>query len=305
MLVEGLQQAPAQRHRRVGRPVEGPHLEAAAVVQLEELGGEQAHRMHLQVAAEVADPDLAFAPARGPQRPGRRPGHLVGHEAHRGQQLQRRVVRQPHHRQQRGAGEELVGRDLAHRRVGRPGALLLAHVHVVLHHVGLGRLELEAGAHQRLGLGQPLAGFEQARAVVQRVQAVLDGRRGAVDDLAPDGHGAGRVAAALAQMAQVEQRRREARRVRQRAAVGGLGAPFLSGLRQNGAPVEAGHVQQRVRMPRVARDPLLVQRGGRLGLAAREQRAGLLQQLVQRRSNDGGCDVHGQALHPRAESRAS
>jgi hypothetical protein len=42
---------------------------------------------------------------------------------------------QAHGGQQRGAQQELVGRDLAHRQVVRPGALLLADVHVVLDHV--------------------------------------------------------------------------------------------------------------------------------------------------------------------------
>jgi hypothetical protein len=231
MLVDGLQDALALRLRRFRRPVKGPDLEAAAVVQFQQFGHQQAHGVHVQVTRQVGHLDAAAARwCQRVQRHGRRLGHLFVDEALRAQQLQHRVVAQAHGGQQRGAQQELVGRDLAHRQVVRPGALLLPDVDVVLDHVALPRLELQAAAHQRFALGVAAQHFQQPRSVVQRVQAVFQRhRRLGVEDLAPLRHGAGGVTPAFQHMAQVQAGRHKTGLQGQRTQVGGLGLGHLVG----------------------------------------------------------------------------
>ena len=277
MVIERAQDALALRLLRLRRPANAPDLEAAAVVQLEELGREQAHGVQVQVARQVADADAAAAQRHGGvQRRRRRLGHFLMHEALRRQQLQRGVVVQAHHRQQRGAHQELVRRHRAHGQVVRPGALLLADVHVVLDDVGLGRIELQAAAHQHLGFGVAARRLEQPSAVVERVQAQIGADRGiATEDGAPHLQRAFGIAAALAQVAQVEPRRREARTRGQCLLVGGLRCIVAAECRQQRAPVETGHVAQR---RRGVRQPGVVEQRRGLGLASVVQRLGRLHQ---------------------------
>ena len=281
VLVEVPDQPLAQRHRRFGRPVEGHHLEALAVVQLEKFGRQQAHGVHVQVARQIADLDAPGAWRRlQVQRLRRRLLHLVVHEARGRQQLQQRVVAQAHRGQQRGAHQELVGRDITHRQVVWPGALLLADVHVMLDHVGLRGLLLQAAPHQRLGLGVAAQRFQQPRGVVQRVQHVFGrGRLLAVVDVSPQGQRGFVVGAAFAQVAQVQVGRREAGLRRQRGAVGQFSLVVAAQRRQHRAPVEAHHMAQR---RRGVGQPDFIQRGRDLALAGGLQRLRLLHQRGQR-----------------------
>jgi hypothetical protein len=115
----------------------------------------------------------------------------------------------------------------------------------VLDHVELGVLELQAAPHQGFGFGVAAHVFQQPRAVVQRMQAVLQCRRRVgVEDLAPAGHGGVDRTAAFQQVAQVELGRRKAGLQVQRAAVGCFGRGLASGGREQRAPVEAGHRAQ-------------------------------------------------------------
>ena len=84
--------------------------------------------------------------------------------------VHRRVVGHAHHGQRGGAHQLLVQGHFTKWVVQRPDALLLAQVHVVLDDVHLRRLEHEAALHQRLCFGQAFQAFQQARAVVQRMQ---------------------------------------------------------------------------------------------------------------------------------------
>ena len=250
------------------------------LVQFEQLRRQQPHRVHVQIATEVGDLDLAAARRHARvQRHRGRGRHLLVHEALRCHQLQRRVVRQAHHRQQRGAGQELVGRDLAHRQVMRPGALLLADVHVVLDDVALRRLEFEAAAHQRFGLGVAAQHLQQPGAVVQRMQAQFGrgGRVGIVDG-SPARQRAFGVAAALEQMAQIEQRRCEARQVFQPLLVGGFCGIAAAAGRQQRAPVKARHMAQR---RGGVGEPGLVQLCGGCRQAARLQFLRAVHQVLQ------------------------
>ena len=123
-------------------------LEAAAVVQIKEFGCEQAHGVHVQVAPTVADADAPGARRLAAvQSLGCRLGRSFVNEALCGRQLQGGVVRQTHNRRQRRAHEELIGRDLTHRRIAQPCALLLADVHAARDDVGLRRLQQQQLAH--------------------------------------------------------------------------------------------------------------------------------------------------------------
>jgi hypothetical protein len=128
---------------------------------------------------DVADADLAGARRHGLVQWHRRClGHALGGEAQRGQQLQRRVVGQPHHRQQRRALQQAVGAHLAHWLVHRPGALLLAQVHIVLDHAGLRRLQQQALLERGLGLGVVAHLLEQPADVVPGMHLQVGRGRG-------------------------------------------------------------------------------------------------------------------------------
>ena len=284
MVVQRFQQALALGLRRFRRPAKTPDLEAAAVVQFEELRREQAHGVHVQVTREIADADAPVFRkiARwhaAEQGLGRWLGHLLVDKALCRQQLQGGIVGQAHHGQQRGAHQELVGRHLTHRQVVRPGALFLADVQVVLDDVGLRGLELQAAAHQGFALGIATQLLQQPCTVVQRMQAqVKRGGRVSVEDGAPVFECHHAVAAPFGHVAQVQPRGCEMGLLRQGLLIGGLGGVVAPQRGQHRAPVEAGHMAQR---RRGVRDPGLVQQRGRFRMPCLLQGQRALHQILQ------------------------
>ena len=249
-MVHRSEQALALRRVAVRGPAEGVDLEAMAIVQLQQFGHQQAHGVVVQVAREVADLDAPAARRHlRVQRHRRRLGHALVHETQRGHELQRGVIAHAHHGQRRGADELHVQADIAQRLVERPDAQLLAHMHVVLDDVELRRAQQQAALHQAKSLRQALHGLEQPRAVVQRMQVQLDvaghGRRGVLDGVLPLRQRFLALAAALHQVAEVEVRGREVGVDVQRQSIGALGFVVAPKLRQQGSPVEAGHVLER------------------------------------------------------------
>ena len=253
----------AQRRAVLPAPAEGEHLEAAAVVQFEQFGGEQAHRMHAEVARKVPHADAAGA---------RRPAAVIRHvdglrhplvnEALGGHQLQRRVVGGAEHRQRRCAHHELVHRHFADRLVLRPLALLLPQVHVMLDHVRLVGLLAQAAAQERLGFVVAPLHFEQPGGIVDGMQAQLTGSRsgpGLIDHLPPLRQGLFHPPLLLELVAEVDTGLQEFGFQLERLPVGAFGLLGAAQRAEHGAPVEAGDVP--VRGFR-ARDPMLVQLGG-------------------------------------------
>ena len=194
-----------------------------------------------------------------------------------------------------------MGCHVTHRLVHRPGALLLAQVHVVLHHAALARVELQALLERGLGLGVAALRFQQPAQVVPGMHLQVRCRVGG-NHCPPFGQRGLGLAGALQQMAQVEPCMREVGLQRHCGAVSGLGLGRTQLGTQQGAQVEAGHMAHG---RRAVRDPALVQRHGGVHLPGLLQVVRGIDQLTQAQTRDvqGSGLVTGQRSGQRSRAQ--
>ena len=190
------------------------------------------------------------------------------------------------HGQCRGVNQQLIGRYLAQGLVHRPSALLLANVDIVLDHVALPGLDLQASHHHRLGLVVATQLLQQAGAVVQSVQLQVDwvgaqtiqGRAG-IKHLAPAAERLFGPVQVLKLVGQIQSGLGEVRLERQRLAISLDSRIVPAQATEHGAQVEQGN--RLVALGLGMGQPDFIELRCRLQLALLLQRAGVRHQLRQ------------------------
>ncbi|MNH11934.1 hypothetical protein D3C79_714630 [compost metagenome] len=248
-VIHGLLDPLAQVRAILAAPAETVDLEAFPIDQLEQLHGQQRHRMQAEVRGQETDAQLLVPIALG-LRQGRnanidpRPD-----EVQRGRQLQAGVVTAGEQGQRRGGLEQVA---VGHPRrwlIDWPDALFLPQVHPVLDDLGLPRVGLQAGMQDGFGRLQ-LAGFLQqaAEAVAShqvQLTALLGVDQALVEHRLPGGQGLLGLLLALQQRAQVEPGLGEFGILGNSGAIGIFRSLELPQLGQRGAQVELDDVVDR------------------------------------------------------------
>ena len=187
--------------------VQAIDLHALAVVQLQHFGHQDADGVVLEVSRKIPD-----AQARVRPRGGRWQGQDVGGQFALNEALGRQAL--AFGLGQFGHGHE--GADVQGHVFARagllqpvgcagPAALAAAQADVVLHHVGLSWVQLQAERQVLFGFGEVLAVFLQTAQVVEQQAAALCGQ-GVAQCVLPGGQGLGALALVFQQQAQVDRR---------------------------------------------------------------------------------------------------